>query len=97
MAKVDLVRNCLQGDSILLHEMGHVIERHGLEHAVQASAVSVIVALAFGGLSGLAKLVSVCRSFFCKAATRAVVNRRPIRLHLPIWANWERIPGILPV
>lgn len=43
-------------DSILLHEMGHVVERHGLQHAVQASAVSVVVALAFGDLSGIGEV-----------------------------------------
>ena len=55
-ALLELVENSDELDSILLHEMGHVIERHGLQHAVQASAVSVIVALAFGDLSGIGEI-----------------------------------------
>ncbi|MFK7853778.1 MAG: M48 family metallopeptidase [Granulosicoccus sp.] len=53
---LDLVQHPDELDSILLHEMGHVVERHGLQHAVQASAVSVVVALAFGDLSGIGEV-----------------------------------------
>lgn len=55
-ALLELVENPDELDSVLLHEMGHVIERHGLQHAVQASAVSVFVALAFGDLSGIGEI-----------------------------------------
>jgi len=55
-ALLALVEHPDELDSVLLHEMGHVIERHGLQHAVQASAVSVIVALAFGDLSGIGEI-----------------------------------------
>ena len=55
-ALLELVEHSDELDSVLLHEMGHVIERHGLQHAVQASAVSIIVALAFGDLSGIGEI-----------------------------------------
>lgn len=55
-ALLKLVEHSDELDSVLLHEMGHVIERHGLEHAVQTSAVSVIAALAFGDLSGVGEI-----------------------------------------
>lgn len=55
-ALLELTEHPDELDSVLLHEMGHVIERHGLQHAVQASAVSVIIALAFGDLSGIGEI-----------------------------------------
>ena len=55
-ALVDLVEHPDELDSVLLHEMGHVLERHGLQHAVRASAVSVVIALAFGDLSGVGEI-----------------------------------------
>ena len=35
-------------DSILFHEIGHVVERHGLTAVIQASTMSVVVTMALG-------------------------------------------------
>ncbi len=44
-------------DAVLLHEIGHVVERHGLTQVIQASTVSVIVAIAIGDASGASDLM----------------------------------------
>lgn len=50
-AFVELVEHPQELDSVLLHEIGHVVEYHGMTQVIRASAMSVIVALAFGDLS----------------------------------------------
>lgn len=45
-------------DAVLLHEIGHVLQRHGLQHVLQASAVTVIVSLAIGEVSGIGELIT---------------------------------------
>lgn len=44
-------------DAVLLHEIGHVVERHGLTQVIQASTVSVVVAVAVGDASGASDLM----------------------------------------
>jgi len=44
-------------DSVILHEMGHVMERHGMQHAILASTLTLIVALAVGDVSGVGELM----------------------------------------
>ncbi|MEE9322608.1 MAG: M48 family metallopeptidase [Granulosicoccus sp.] len=57
-ALLDLVDHPDQLDSVLLHEIGHVLERHSMQHVVQASAVSVIAALALGDVNGVGDLAA---------------------------------------
>lgn len=45
-------------DAVLLHEVGHVLQRHGLQHVLQASAVTVILSLAIGEVSGVGELAT---------------------------------------
>ncbi|OED44490.1 hypothetical protein AB833_01575 [Chromatiales bacterium (ex Bugula neritina AB1)] len=45
-------------DSILLHEIGHVLERHGMQHVIQASTITVMASLALGNPGGAADLVT---------------------------------------
>ncbi len=45
-------------EAVLLHELGHVEERHGMEQVINASAVSVIVSTALGNLGGVNELVA---------------------------------------
>jgi len=52
-AFLDMVEHPDELDSVLLHEIGHVIEHHGMTQVIRASAVTVIVSLAFGDLSAL--------------------------------------------
>lgn len=44
-------------DAVLYHEVGHVVERHGMQHAIQASTMTLIVTLAIGDLSGVGELL----------------------------------------
>lgn len=51
-------------DIVLLHEMGHVVERHSLEQVIEGSAIVVIVSMAFGDVSWLADVGIGVGSFF---------------------------------
>ena len=55
-ALVNLVQHPDELDSVMLHEIGHVLEHHGMQHVVQASALSVVLALALGDVSGLGEV-----------------------------------------
>lgn len=43
-------------DIVLLHEMGHVVERHSLEQVIEGSAIVVAVSMAIGDVSWLADM-----------------------------------------
>lgn len=55
-AFLELVQHPQELDSVLLHEIGHVVEYHGMTQVIRASAVTVIVSLAFGDLSALGEI-----------------------------------------
>lgn len=55
-ALVDLVEHPDELDSVMLHEIGHVLEHHGMQHAIQASAISLVLGLALGDLSGIGEV-----------------------------------------
>ncbi len=52
-AFLDLIEHPEELDSVLLHEIGHVLEYHGMTQVIRSSALTVIVALAFGDLSAV--------------------------------------------
>lgn len=54
---VNLANKPEEIDAVLLHEIGHVVERHGLTQVIQASTVSVVVAVAIGDASGASDLM----------------------------------------
>ena len=54
----ELVENLEELDSILLHEIGHVVRRHGLQAVIQGTALSTIAALVIGDVSGSAELIA---------------------------------------
>jgi len=54
-------------DSILFHEIGHVVERHGLTAVIQASTMSVVVTMALGDLSTVAELTTGVATFFIQS------------------------------
>ena len=51
-------------DIVLLHEMGHVVERHSLEQVIEGSAIVIAVSMAFGDVSWLADMGVGVGSFF---------------------------------
>ena len=53
---VELCKNQEEIDSVLLHEMGHVVHRHTLEMVIEGTFVSVAVMLIAGDTSGLADM-----------------------------------------
>jgi len=55
-AFIDLVEDPFEFDAVMLHEIGHVVERHGLTQVIQGSALTVIVGTALGDASGLGEL-----------------------------------------
>jgi len=53
---VELCKNQDEMDSVLLHEMGHVVHRHTLEMVIEGTFVSVAVMLIAGDSNGLADM-----------------------------------------
>lgn len=53
---VELAESQDQIDAVLLHEMGHVVHRHGLEMVIESTFISVAVMLIVGDSSALADL-----------------------------------------
>lgn len=53
---VQLSKNQDEIDSVLLHEMGHVVHRHSLEMVVEGTFVAVISAMIVGDASGFADM-----------------------------------------
>ncbi len=45
-------------DAVLLHEIGHVLERHGMQQTIRASTITIIVSLALGDISGLGEIIT---------------------------------------
>lgn len=50
-------------EAVLLHEIGHVEEHHGMQQALNASAVTVTVSLTLGEMSGLGDLITAVPVF----------------------------------
>lgn len=44
-------------DAVLLHEIGHIVERHGMQQLVRTSIVTFVVAMIIGDPSGLEEVV----------------------------------------
>ena len=53
---VQLSKNQDEIDSVLLHEMGHVVHRHSLEMVIEGTFVAVISAMIVGDASGFADM-----------------------------------------
>ena len=50
---VELAKNQDEIDSVILHEMGHVVHRHGLEMMIEGTFVTVAVMMISGDASGM--------------------------------------------
>ncbi len=55
-------------DSVLFHEIGHVVERHGLEAVIKGSTTAVLVTIALGDLSTVAELTTGAATFFLQSS-----------------------------
>lgn len=54
---VEISQNPNEIDAVLLHEAGHIVNRHGLQSVVQKSLMTVIVLSVIGNTDGLADFV----------------------------------------
>ncbi|MBX2884230.1 MAG: M48 family metallopeptidase, partial [Granulosicoccus sp.] len=54
-------------DAVLMHEIGHVLERHGMQHVIQASTVALIASLAIGDVSGSGELIAGVPAFLLQS------------------------------
>lgn len=54
---VELSHTQAEMDSVLLHEMGHVVHRHGLQKVVQGTTLTVVFLVVFGDANGVVDLV----------------------------------------
>lgn len=53
---IELTQSQDEIDIVLLHEMGHVIERHSLEQVIEGSAIAIAISMAFGDVSWMADM-----------------------------------------
>ena len=51
-----VTENQMQIDSVLLHEIGHVVNNHGMQQIIHSSIVAFVVALIAGDASGLEEI-----------------------------------------
>ncbi|PHS26425.1 MAG: hypothetical protein COA83_03470 [Methylophaga sp.] len=61
---IELAQSQDEIDIVLLHEMGHIIERHSLEQVIEGSAIAIVVSMAFGDVSWLADMGVGVGAFF---------------------------------
>ncbi len=59
-------------DSVIFHEIGHVVQRHGLQGVIKGSTVAVLVSIALGDLSAVGELTTGVGTLFLQGSyTRA--------------------------
>lgn len=59
-------------DSVIFHEIGHVVQRHGLQGAIKGTTIAVLVSIALGDLSTVAELTTGVGTLFLQGSyTRA--------------------------
>jgi Zn-dependent protease with chaperone function len=51
---IELAKNSEEIDSVLLHEVGHIVHKHSLDRVINQTFLAVVVALMFGDASGFA-------------------------------------------
>ena len=66
-ALIELAEHPDELDGVLLHEIGHVHERHGMRHAISASTVTLVVSLALGDVGGLGELATAVPAFLLQS------------------------------
>lgn len=64
---IELIDDPGEFDGVLLHEVAHVVERHGLQQVIQASTLTIIIALATGDVSGAGELAVSLPVFLTKS------------------------------
>lgn len=55
-AFISLCENQAEMDSVLLHEMGHIVHRHSLEMVIEATFITVAIMLITGDTNGIADM-----------------------------------------
>ena len=54
-------------DAVLMHEIGHVLERHGMQHVIEASTIALITSLIIGDVSGAGELIAGVPTFLLQS------------------------------
>ena len=55
-------------DSVLFHEIGHVVQRHGLQGVIKGTTIAVLVNIALGDLSAVAELTTGIGTLFLQGS-----------------------------
>ena len=66
-AMVELADNQEEIDAVLLHEIGHVVHRHGLQQVIHSSIVTIGITLLFGDASGIEEIIVALPSFLLES------------------------------
>ena len=67
-ALVTLAENQEEIESVMLHEIGHVIHRHGMQQVLQGSAITLLVTMALGDLSGIGQVITAVPVFLVQSS-----------------------------
>ncbi|MCK5719320.1 MAG: M48 family metallopeptidase [Thiomargarita sp.] len=64
---VELADNQQEIDSILLHEIGHVVHRHGLQQIIQGSVITIALTMILGDATVMEEMVIALPTFLIKS------------------------------
>ncbi len=67
-ALVDLAERDEEIDSVLIHEIAHVVQRHGLQQVIHSSALTVIVTLLLGDATAISNIAIALPTFLLKSS-----------------------------
>ena len=67
-ALLELAENDEEIDSVLMHEIAHVVLRHSLQQIIHSSALTVIIALLLGDATALSNIVIALPAFLLKSS-----------------------------
>ena len=67
-ALVNLADHDEEIDSVLMHEIAHVVQRHGLQQIIHSSALTVIITLLLGDASALPTIVIALPTFLLESS-----------------------------
>ncbi len=64
---IEIAEDPQEIDAVLLHEIGHVVHRHGLQQVFQSAFVSVLVAMVTGDVSGSSEILVAFPAFLLQS------------------------------
>ncbi len=64
---IEMANNQAEIDSVLLHEIGHVVHRHGLQQIIHGSIVTIAVTMLIGDVTAIEEMVVALPTFLLES------------------------------